>query len=226
MDQAAHPRRLLLAATAGGLALLVLIGVGVYGLLAGPAPAADPAQPTTAATPAGPATSTSAPAGPEPIPATSDPETFARHVASALFGWDTASGHGPADHAQVLADVGHASEADALAADVRAYLPTADAWAQLRQYQTRQWLTIDTATVPQAWQTAVAQAAPGQLPAGATAYTIDGTRHRDGTWGTEPVEASRQVAFTVFIVCAPPLSGATAAGCELLRLSQLDAPLR
>ena len=39
-------------------------------------------------------------------------------------------------------------EADALAGDVRAYLPSPQAWAELRQYQTRQWLTIDTAVIP------------------------------------------------------------------------------
>jgi len=148
-------------------------------------------------------------------------------VAVALFTWDTASGYGPADYAQVLADVAHDSEADALVADVRAYLPTAEAWMQLRQYQTRQRLTIDDVFVPDAWETAIAQAAPGQIPDGAAAYTITGTRHRDGIWDTTPAEASRPVAFTVFMTCTPPNSGRSGAGlCELLRLSELDHPLR
>ena len=86
----------------------------------------------------------------------------------------------------------------------------------------------DTAVIPEAWDTAVAQAAPGQIPAGTVAYTIEGTRHRDGTWGTESVEASRPVSFTVFIVCTPAVTnrGVTGTTCELLRLSQLDNPLR
>lgn len=228
MDPAAdrRRRRLLIAATAGGLALLILVGVGIYGLVRGPAaPDPDPSQRPSHTAPATPGT----PAGsePAPVPVTGGPEVFARNVAEALFTWDTASGYGPSDYAQMLADVASGAEADALAGDVRAYLPTVEAWAQLRQYQTRQWLTIDTAVIPEAWETAVAQAAPGQVPAGTLAYTIEGTRHREGIWGTEPVSASRPVAFTVFIVCTPPTPGRGGSGmCELLRLSQLDNPLR
>jgi hypothetical protein len=232
MDTAApddrRRRRLLIAATAGGLALLILVGVGIYGLVRGPASPADPVP--------GERPSTSSPGTPaptlggalEPLRQHLGPEAFARAVAQALFTWDTASGHMPSDYAQVLADAAHGSEADAFVGDVRAYLPTGDAWAQLRQYATRQWLTIDSAVVPEAWETAVAQAAPGQIPEGATAYTITGTRHRDGTWGTSPVETSRSVAFTVFLVCTPPTPGRGAASgsCEVLRLSELDNPLR
>lgn len=54
-----------------------------------------------------------------------------------------------------------------------AYLPTRDAWIELRQYATRQHLTIDTAYVPDAWADAVAQAQPGQLAAGTIAVTIE-----------------------------------------------------
>ena len=228
MDPAAdrRRRRLLIAATAAGLALLILVGVGIYGLLRGPAtPIPHPIQSpssTAPATPGGPVRT-----GPVLVPRWGGPEAFARNVAAALFTWDTTSGHGPSDYAQMLADVAAGAEADALAGDVRAYLPTLEAWAQLRQYQTRQWLTIDTAVIPEAWETAVAQAAPGQIPAGTLAFTIEGTRHREGIWRTEPVEASRPVAFTVFIVCTPPIPGRGSSGmCELLRLSQLDNPLR
>lgn len=162
------------------------------------------------------------------VPQQGGSEAFARAVAGALFAWDTTTGDGPMDYAQMLADVAADEEADALAGDVRAYLPSVEAWGQLRQYQTRQWLIVDTAVIPEAWDTAVAQAAPGQIPAGIVAYTIEGTRHRDGTWGTEPVEASRPVSFTVFIVCTPAVTnrGVTGTTCELLRLSQLDNPLR
>lgn len=228
MDQPTEPRRhrrLLIAAIAGGLALLVAVGVGIYGLVRGPGDTrADPSPSGIAAT--SPAAPSSTPAGPERLPATGDAEAFARAVAEALFIWDTISGATPADYAQVLSDAADTSEADALASDVRAYLPTADAWAQLTTYQTRQWLTIDTAAVPEAWTTAQAQAAPGQLPSGATAYTITGTRHRAGIWGTAPVEASRPVSFTVFLVCAPPAPEFSADLCRLLRLSELDNPLR
>ena len=53
MDPAApddrRRRRLLIAATAAGLALLILVGVGIYGLVHGPA-AADPVWPCTSTT--------------------------------------------------------------------------------------------------------------------------------------------------------------------------------
>ncbi|WP_448257660.1 hypothetical protein [Microbacterium aurum] len=232
MDPAApddrRRRRLLIATIAGGLVLLLLVGVGVYGLLRGPASRTDttpagPSVPSATSTPAGPDGQ-----GPVAVSQTGGPEAFARAVAVALFTWDTTSGYQAVDYAQMLADVAADEEADALAGDVRAYLPSPQAWAQLRQYQTRQWLAIDTAVIPEAWESAVAQAAPGQIPAGAVAYTITGTRHRDGTWGTEPVEASRPVTFTVFIACTPVVTdrGVTGTRCELLRLSHLDKPLR
>ncbi|GAA4186709.1 hypothetical protein GCM10022288_10700 [Gryllotalpicola kribbensis] len=220
-------RRLLIAATAGGLVLLMLVGVGIYGLVRGPA---APTEPTPSERP-----STTAPVTPsatpgaelEPLSQSLGPEAFAQAVARALFTWDTTTGHMPSNYAQVLADAAHGSEADAFVGDVRAYLPTNDAWVQLRTYATRQWLTIDEVFVPEAWETAVDQAAPGQIPAGAVAYTIEGTRHREGVWGTDPVEASRPVSFTVFLVCTPPTPsrGAGSGECEVLRLSQLDNPL-
>lgn len=223
-----HRRRLLIAATAGGLALLLLVGVGIYGLVRGPA---TPTTPTPNERP-----SSTAPATPTPTPGAElepldqhlAPEAFARTVAEALFTWDTTTGLAPSDYAQALADAAHGSEADAFAGDIRAYIPTNDAWAQLRTYATRQWLTIDEVFVPEAWETAVEQATPGQIPDGAVAYTIEGTRHREGIWGTDPVEASRPVSFTLFLVCTPPTPGrGTASGlCEVLRLSQLDNPLR
>lgn len=232
MDPAApddrRRRRLLIAATAAGLALLILVGIGIYGLVRGPAAPADPApsdRPSTTA----PVMPGPTPGGElEPLRQNLGPEAFARAVAEALFTWDTASGFTPSDYAQALADVAHGSEADAFVGDVGAYLPTTEAWAQLRQYATRQWLTIEEVFIPEAWETAVDQAAPGQIPAGAIAYTFEGTRHRDGTWGTTPVEASRPVAFTVFLVCTPPTPGRGAApgSCEVLRLSELDNPLR
>ncbi len=234
MDPTDRRRRAALtAALAGGLVLLLLIGVGVYGLLQGPGAGEQAPAPTASPTGGDPVPAAPAGSGPVPVLALGGPEAFAEAVAEALFTWDTTSGYGPADYAQVLADVTASVEADAAASDVRAYLPTTAAWAQLRPHQTRQWLTIDTLTIPAAWETAVAQAAAGQLPDGAVAYTITGTRHREGTWGTEPVTTARPVSFTVFLVCTPERSAAppprdavVVVSCELLRLSQLDNPLR
>ena len=222
-------RHRLIALVAALVAIVVLAGVGVYGLLAGP-PTSDHDNDTGTApgpvvtTPGEPApTGTrSLPALPE-VEASDDPETFARNVAEALFAWDTASGLMPLDYSSVILAVGDPSGAEqaGLASDVAAYLPSREAWLELRQYATTQHLTIEDAYVPDAWETALEQAQPGQLAEGTIAYTIEGTRHREGVWNDEQVTSAHQVAFTVFIVCAP-----TYDTCYLLRLSQLDNPLR
>lgn len=231
MDPTARRRRtMLIAAIAAGLILTFLIGVGVYGLIRGPRPTApDDTAPSDQPSVTAPVAE---PAAPEPVIALGGSEEFAVAVSEALFTWDTSSGYGPADYAQMLADVTADSEADAAASDVRAYLPTLEAWTQLRTHQTRQWLTIDTIEIPDAWETAAVQAAPGQIPDGAVAYTITGTRHRTGYWGTDPVTTTHDVAFTVFLTCTPERNPAPAPAdpiietCALLRLSQLDNPLR
>ena len=222
-------RHRLIALVAALVAIVVLAGVGVYGLLAGP-PTSDHDNDTGTApgpvvtTPGEPApTGTrSLPALPE-VEASDDQETFARNVAEALFAWDTASGLMPLDYSSVILAVGDPSGAEqaGLASDVAAYLPSREAWLELRQYATTQHLTIEDAYVPDAWETALEQAQPGQLAEGTIAYTIEGTRHREGVWNDEQVTSEHQVAFTVFIVCAP-----TYDTCYLLRLSQLDNPLR
>jgi hypothetical protein len=84
-----------------------------------------------------------------------------------------------------------------------------------------QHLTIDTAFVPDAWADAVAQAQPGQLAAGTTRSRSRAPATAAGVWNGQPVTSEHPVAFTVFVVCAP-----TYPTCHLLRLSQLDNPLR
>ncbi|TDO87873.1 hypothetical protein [Enemella evansiae] len=212
------------------MVIVVLAGVGVYGLLTGPPTSdRDHDHDHDGDTPSGPVVTT--PGEPTPtwtprlptVEASDDPETFARNVAEALFAWDTASGLMPLDYSAVVLAVGDPSGAEqaGLASDVAAYLPSREAWLELRQYATTQHLTIQNAFVPEAWDTAVEQAQPGQLAEGTNAYTIEGTRHRTGTWNDEQVTSEHAVAFTVFIVCGP-----TYDTCHLLRLSQLDNPLR
>ncbi|MDJ1372706.1 hypothetical protein [Gulosibacter molinativorax] len=231
MDPTARRHRtFLIAAIAGAIILLILVGVGVYGLIRGPQ-TTELADVVATDSPAAthPADT---PTGPEPVVTVGGPEEFAAAVAEALFTWDTTSGYGPTDYAQMLADVTADEEADAAATDMRAYLPAPEAWAQLRTHQTKQWLTIDTIEIPTVWEDAVVQAAPGQLPDGTTAYTITGTRHRTGYWGTDPITTTHDVAFTVFLTCTPERNPAPAPAdpitetCALLRLSQLDTPLR
>ncbi|WP_026543783.1 hypothetical protein [Arthrobacter sp. 35/47] len=217
-------RRRWIAVLAALVAVLVLAGVSVYGLITGPPTSTE----TDNGVGSGPVVTT--PAVPVPtvtarlpiVAGSDDPETFARNVATALFGWDTASGFMPLDYTSVLLAVGDPTGAEqaGLASDITTYLPTRQAWVELRRYATTQHLTIDTLFVPDAWDTAVAQAQPG-LAEGTTAYTIEGTRHRAGLWNDEPVASEHAVAFTVFIICGPAYDT-----CHLLRLSQLDNPLR
>ncbi|WP_022890218.1 hypothetical protein [Agromyces italicus] len=212
-------RRLVIAVLVVTLALLVLAGFGVYGLLVGPAPASRSAQGGTAS--ASPLTpNESAPVGrPQAIAETSEPELFARAVARAVIGWDTRGASGTSEWAQVIVDVADPDQGAAVATDVRSALPAEELWRQLGDYGTRQWLEFDAVTVPSSWSTAVAQAAQGQIPPDAAAFTISGIRHREGTWNSETVRTDRPIAFTVFVTCPHEQP------CMLLRISQLDHPL-
>lgn len=214
-------RRLIVAA---GAALLILGAVATYSLLTHGHDAGQP--PSEAASnsalsqpnPTKPAASTTL----TPVVPGSDPETFARRVAEALFGWDTATITTQAELTErlvAIADPTGESSAG-LVADVANYLPTLDAWAELRRYETRQWIEITSTEVPSLWPTAVQQAGPDGLLPGTTAYTIHGVRHRTGIWEGEPVSTAHDVVFTVFVVCGPSYPQ-----CHLLRLSRLDEPL-
>lgn len=221
-------RRRLVTLIVVGIALLLLAGVGIHGLLTGPRdpsgtdPSPDP-RPSATTTPSPPSPSTpSLPTVPA-VPRSADPVRFAEGVATTLFAWDTAVGLWPLDYTSAILAVGDPSgnEQAGLASDIASYLPNRDAWIELRQYATNQHLVIDTSVVPDAWAEAVEQAQPGQITPGTTAVTIEGTRHRSGVWNGQPVDSEHSVSFTVFVVCAP-----TYPTCHLLRLSQLDNPLR
>lgn len=220
-------RHRLIAILAALVAALVVTGIGVYGLITGPPTSTEPGTEGTS----GPGPVVTTPADPAPtttprlpvVRASDDPETFAGNVATALFAWDTASGFMPLDYTSVILAVGDPSGAEqaGLAADIATYLPSREAWVELRKYATTQHLSIERIVVPDTWDDAVAQAQPGQLAQGTIAYTIEGTRHRDGVWNEQTVTSEHPVAFTVFLVCGP-----TYDTCHLLRLSQLDNPLR
>lgn len=155
------------------------------------------------------------------LPSTTDPESFARSVAQALFVWDTVTLVGRSDHvAQLLKVADPTGESTVgLLSDLNGYFPTEAAWRDLAQYETRQWLAIGSVTTPTKWGQAQSQAA-GQLLPGTTAFTVRGTRQRAGMWNGEPVSSEHKVAFTIFIVCGPSYPQ-----CHLLRLSILDKPL-
>lgn len=155
------------------------------------------------------------------LPPTTDPETFARQVAKALFWWDTATVVRRTDHIEQLVAVADPTgeSTPGLVSDLDNYLPTEAAWVELAKYETRQWIVIDSVTTPTKWADAQDQAGDELLP-GTTALTIHGTRHRAGVWESDPVASEHDVAFTLFLVCGPSYPE-----CHLLRLSMLDNPL-
>ena len=224
---ASWPRGRLIAVIAATLALLLLIGIGVYGLIAGPRQPNDP-SPDPAPTVIAPGESEPGRPRPPRVIPSHDPNEFARNVAEALFAWDTGSGLMPLDYSAAILEVGDPSghEQAGLASDIAGYLPTREAWIELRKYATTQHLTIDNSFVPEAWDQAVEQAQPGQLTPGATAVTIEGIRHREGVWNGEAVTSEHPASFTVFLACPPPAPEFRTGLCHVLRLSQLDNPLR
>lgn len=205
-------RRLLIYASIGGVVLLALICVGIYGLLRGPAKQPDSVPQVSAA-------SNDERLAPYEVWSTRDPERFTEAIAEGLFNWDSALGNPLAAYQQPLIDAASEEEAVAFASDVRSYYPSESEWRELRRMNVRQWLAIDQITVPESWSTAVRQTRPDQLPDGAAALTVTGVRHRAGVWGAEPATFEEQVSFTVFVACPGTEN------CRVLRLSILDQPL-
>jgi predicted component of type VI protein secretion system len=203
----------------------IALAVGIYGLATGPSLDRGDRQAQSLAGTTGPDAQTdvlSTEPSRRPLPRTNDPIEFARAVAAALFDWDTADGFLPADfQAPVLADADPSGEeTPRLIDDIATYMPTVDQWLDLATMNVSQSLTIDSAQVPASWPSVVAQA-HGQLRPGTTAVTITGTRERDGIWKGENAATSSPVSFTVFVACQPTFDR-----CHVLRLSQLDNPLR
>jgi hypothetical protein len=204
---------------------LITLAVGIYGLATGPSLDRGDRQAHSRAGTIGTDVKTDV-MSTEPsrrtLPRTNDPIEFARAVAAALFDWDTADGFLPADiQAPVLADADPSGEeTPGLIEDISTYMPTVDQWLNLATMNVSQTLTIDSAQVPASWPSVVAQA-HGQLRPGTTAVTITGTRERDGVWDGEDAATSSPASFTVFVACQP-----TVDRCHVLRLSQLDNPLR
>jgi hypothetical protein len=213
--------RLIVASVA--ITLLVIAVIAYTALVHRSTPTPPPTRAESATT-AG-AVGMAAPTGPvaelAPLTPDTDPKTFARQAAEAIFTWNTSALVGRANHlARLVAVADPTGESTAgLVSDLDNYLPAQDAWVDLMRYETRQWLAIDSVTTPTAWADAVAQARDDLLP-GTTALTIRGTRHRSGIWEGVPVRSEHDVAFTVFIVCGPSYPE-----CHLLRLSRLDQPL-
>jgi hypothetical protein len=216
-----RPRRLVV----GGIAVtLLLASFATYTILAHRS-TSTPAMTPAASHPSSEAEPPIAEASPNqlsPLPSTADPEPFARLAAEALFEWDTATVITRTEHIERLVKVSDPTgESSAgLVSDIENYLPTPEAWAQLQQYETRQWIEIKSTRTPSSWPKAESQAGPAGLLPGTTAYNISGVRHRAGVWEGASASSAHHVAFTMFVVCGP-----TYPQCYLLRLSLLDEPL-
>jgi hypothetical protein len=215
----------LVALVVAGVLVLATIGVGVYGLVRGPAHAATSAGVGSPASGTGGGPGSANPSGtvgPATLPQTDDPIVYAKAVAASLLDWDTTSGYTPSDYeAPVLADADPSGEeTSGLIGDVASYEPTTDQWTQLAAMDVAQQLTISSAVVPSTWPEALAQA-HGQLRPGTTAVTITGTRHRTGIWYGDKAATSEPVSFTVFEACTPAWPR-----CHTLRLSELNDPLK
>lgn len=211
----------------GGALAVITLAVGVYGLVqrpGGQAPEAPSPTSTYAGASADRPKETALVAAPEALllPHTSDPIAYARAVAVALFDWDTSTGFLPTDYAApVLADADPSGqETPGLLTDVATYLPNVDQWLALGAMKVEQRIDIDDAYIPDSWAAAVAQS-NGQLRPGTMAVTLTGTRHRRGVWNDEPAEVGHPISFTVFVACPPSFER-----CHVLRLSQLNKPLR
>lgn len=212
--------RLLILASVVGLLLVAFVGIGIYGLIAGPPePSAEATQSATADRQPG---TPNAPVVLAELPETDDAEEFARAVALALFDWDTMRLSGPEQIIEHLMTVSDPSgyEAPGLYQDLGRYLPTAEQWRQLREYDTRQQLTDVEMTVPTAWDAITADPA-NELAEGTIAITVDATRVREGGWHGETTRDESPVEFTMFLACPPATEH-----CALLRLSALGSTLR
>ncbi|WP_156366546.1 hypothetical protein [Microbacterium sp. No. 7] len=158
------------------------------------------------------------PAAASPVAAASPADRLAVRVAEALFGWDTTMDSEPGDAVQRLMAVADppVEEAAGLERDLAYYLPTADAWAQLREYGTRQELIVQRVFPPTTWSAVDTSI----LPQGIHARTVEGIRVRHGhTFGAD-IRTEHPVSFTIFLTC-PPDGGR----CVALRVSRLNDPL-
>jgi hypothetical protein len=214
-----------LALIIAGMLTAALVALGVHALASAPSATPDRGEegsPWHAVESSSSVRSATTTVPVSSLPKTSDPIAYARAVAAALFEWDTSTGLLPTDYtAPVLADADPTGEeSPGLLTDVATFVPSTDQWLSLARMEVAQALTIHSATVPESWTDALAQAR-GQLRPGTSAVTVTGIRSRTGTWDGEPAQTLSDVSFTVFVACPPAFSR-----CHVLRLSQLNNPLR
>lgn len=177
------------------------------------------AEPSARASEAAPAATTAASA-PVPdialvatIPATSDPDVYARAIAGLVFGMDTRRLE-PGDYRDVLMGEADPSLSATGRADLARMLteriPTTEQWARMRaNQQWSEWVSLDI-LVPGSWEQVVVS---GQAEPGWAFRNVSGvqTTHylEDGAAQT----ASRERTITIGMRC--PADGAEVDRCRL-----------
>ncbi|MEU0265176.1 cell wall protein [Nocardioides sp. NPDC006303] len=211
------------AALAAIAAAVTLGCAGTAIAFAGDGTDSAPRPRSSAASQDGSATGSTEVAPVDQVIETSDPAAFAVSVAQVLFAWDATESTPLNEYTGRLLAVADPSgeESAGLATDLTTYLPSPESWEDLKTYETRQWIDITSFEVPDGWNIAQDNAKSPDIAAGTTAYTITGLRRRSGIWQGETAKTVDEVSFTMFMTCKP-----TYDSCRLLRLSQLNNPLR
>lgn len=221
-----HERELHLLRRPRTVAVVASIGavLAIAATVVGLSKSDDVPSPRTAAVenPA-PARSLSADHDTRRVTQTAEPETFAVSVATSLFTWDTTAPTPLSEYTGHFLAVAAPSgdESAGLVTDLSTYLPSPESWEDLKTYQTRQWIDITSYEVPGEWKSAEFNGETMDLAEGTTAITVTGLRRRSGIWQSKPAQTVDEVSFTIFMTCQPTYST-----CRLLRLSQLNKPLR
>jgi len=201
-----------LAAIAALVVLVVSAAVWVLAprseeAVAGHRPGPEPASTPAATTPTPDVTFAAA------IPATSDPDVYARAVAGVVFGMDTRR-LAPGDYRDTLMGEADPSLSATGRADLARMLteriPTAEQWARMRaNQQWSAWVNLDV-QVPGSWEQVLIS---GQAEPGWAFRNVSGvqtTRYvEDGATRT----ASRERTITIGMRC--PAAGAEVDRCRL-----------
>lgn len=200
----------------------VLAVTTTVALLIRSSPAQAPPQPRPGPA-SGPTTTGPATTGGNVVAQTDDPYTFAVSAASTLFAWDTTSSTPLSEYSgRLLAAAAPSGEESAgLVTDLSTYLPSPESWEDLKTYETRQWIDVQSYEMPDEWKSAEVNGEATDLAEGTSAITVTGLRRRSGIWQGKPAQTVDEVSFTIFMTCRP-----TYDTCRLLRLSQLNKPLR
>jgi hypothetical protein len=124
-----------------------------------------------------------------------DADSFARQVAHALLGYDTASSR--TQWRRSVLSLAGVPEGSLGAEDIDRLIPDDGQWGQMAVVHQRVTLTLGATYVPTLWTETAAQ--HPELPAGSAGITVTGTQLVTWDGGSSRVP----VAVTLLIVCPP-----------------------